>query len=261
MNKIPLLITVALVAVSSAFAETTPTNAPAAKKPLTPAEQAKIKAIREQRFNEHTGGKIARPGSQKGEVVYVNCQKRADKAVLEESRAYFEEAVKFKITIKDGAFDFANPKIEGNASLFIVDDPALPPLLVAPENRWALVNVAPLAQGRGEKPAFFNARVKKELSRGFAALCGAMNSSYPGALMGGITATEQLDTFADARLSVDVISRFAPYMEPFGVTPAVIATYRNACKQGWAPAPTNDYQKKIWKEVNELPTEPLKLTK
>lgn len=210
------------------------------------------------RIARHTGGRLVRPGTRTGEVVYVNCQTRAPKELLEESVAYFEDCSKFNITIQDGTFNLANPEIKGNTSLFVVDDEALPPLLLAPESRWAMVNVAPLAKGYGEKPAFFNARVKKELTRGFAMLCGATNSGYPHALTGGIAETKMLDKHVDARLPVDVIARFAPYMEPFGVTPAVITTYRRACQEGWAPAPTNEYQKVIWEQIQSEKAETLK---
>ena len=237
------------------------------KKPVTEEERLARKAYVEKRMLEHTGGKIVRPGTKMGEIVYVNCQNRAERTLLDESAAYFTEQAKFNISVKDGSFDFRNPQIQGNASLFVIDDESLPPILVAPESRWAMVNVAPLAKGAGEKPAFFQARVKKELTRGFAMLCGASNSGYPDALTGGISNTAQLDKFADARLPVDVIARFAPYMQPFGATPAVITTYRKACKEGWAPAPTNDYQKAIFEQVaNEKsetlkgPTNPRKIT-
>lgn len=259
MNK---LIIFPIFALSAAciLADAAPTAAPfdLKKKPQTEEEREARKAYIQQRMLEHTGGKIVRPGTKTGEIVYVNCQKRADRTLIDESVAYFAEQAKFNISVKEGSFDLKNPQIQGNASLFIVDDETLPPILVAPENRWTMVNVAPLAQGAGEKPAFFQARVKKELTRGFAALCGAMNSGYPDALTGGIVKTEDLDKHADARLPVDVIARFAPYMQPFGVTPAVITTYRKACQEGWAPAPENDYQKAIAEKVREEKAETLK---
>ncbi|MBO5906403.1 MAG: hypothetical protein J6Q84_08320 [Kiritimatiellae bacterium] len=228
----------------------------AKKKPLTPEEKSARKAMMMERMLKHTGGRIIRPGTKAGKVVYVNCQTRASKEWIAESVAYFSDVSKFTIEIEDGKFDFKKPEIHGNASLFIIDDPEMPSFLVAPEARWAMVNVYQLA--KDAKPAFFQARVKKQLTRGFAALCGAMNSGYPNALTGGVTDVKELDRFVDARLPVDVISRFASYMQPFGVTPAVITTYRKACQEGWAPAPTNDYQKAIAEAVAKEKTETLK---
>ena len=122
-----------------------------------------------------------------------------------------------------------------------------------------MVNVAPLAKGAGEKPQFFAARVQKELTRGFCLLAGAQNSGYPDALVGCMTKPEDLDRFMDCRLPIDVMNRFAPYLKGYGITPRVYSTYRKACEEGWAPAPTNDVQKAIWDKVHAMPTEPIKI--
>lgn len=203
-----------------------------------------------------TGGLIARPGTRSGEIVYVNCQTAAEKAWLEESIAYFTDETRFTISLKDGSFDILKPAIQGNVSLFVVDDAALPSLLVAPENKWAMVNVAKL---KTDQVPFFKTRVLKELARGFAMLCGAASSDYPRSLTCGITKPEDLDDHVDARLPVDVIARFAPNLKPFGVTPALMVTYRKACTEGWAPAPTNDIQKAIWEKEHAIPKNPMKI--
>ena len=229
------------------------------KKPQTEEEKAARKAYIEDRFNKHTGGRLIVPGSLKGKFVYVNAQKRAPVKWLQDNADVFHKSSKFAIEVADGEFSFPNPKIQGEASLFVVDDENLPPLLSAPESRWVVVNVAPLAKGAGEKPQFFAARVQKELTRGFCLLAGAQNSNYPDALVGCITKAEQLDKFADCRLPVDVLARFAPYSQGYGISPAIESTYRKACKEGWAPQPTNDYQKAIWDMVHALPAKPVKI--
>lgn len=253
MKKTFLMVAVAAASVLMA-AEPPPFDVH--KKPMTPEEKALRKAYYEKRFLEHTGGKILRPGTRQGQVVYVNCQKRADASWLEESRGYMAEYSKFNVSMVDGSFDLANPKVEGNVSLFIVDDEKLPSILVAPESRWAVVNVAPLA--KDAQPSFFAARVKKELTRGFCMLCGAANSQFPRALTGGITKPADLDVHPDYRLPVDLERRMASYMEPFGVTPAQMVTYRQACQAGWAPAPANDYQKNVAAAVAKEKAEALK---
>ena len=252
--KRTLVIAAIAAAMSGVAADTPPFDF--RRKAVTPEEKAQRKAYFEKRFLEHTGGKILRPGTRRGEVTYVNCQKRADSAWLEESREYMAAYSKFNVTMRDGTFDLASPKIYGNASLFVVDDESLPPLLVAPESRWAVVNVAKLA--KDAKPAFFEARVKKELTRGFCLLCCAANSQFPRALTGGVTTPADLDKFPDHHLPVDIEKRMASYMEPFGVTPAVMSTYRQACREGWAPPPENDYQKNVAEAVAREKAEILK---
>lgn len=220
--------------------------------PLTP-EQRNADEIE---YLKMTGGDIYKPDSQKGEICYVNCQAAASAEWLKFSVDYFAEQTRFRITVRDGKFDLIRPEIQGSRSLFVVDDAALPSLLVAPENGWAMVNVAPL---KSEKPAFFEARVKKELTRGFAYLCGGVGSQFPKSIVGGITGVEMLDHQPDHMLPVDVISRFPRAMKNFGITPARYTAYVNACRQGWAPAPTNEYQKAIWDKVHELPKNPMQI--
>ena len=224
----------------------------------SPEDVAAKRARARQMFLQKTGGYLNKPGTQQGEIVYVNCQNRAPKAWIEESITYFSKETKFKISLKEGGtFDLNGPKIEGNATLFIIDDTALPAILVAPENRWAFVNIAPIA--KEQRPAYFEARVKKELTRGFSFLCGATNSQFPRALTRGIVDHADLDKNPDFGLPIDVLQRFRTYMETLGVQPAVVATYRKACQEGWAPAPTNEYQKAIWEKVRSIPTEPMKI--
>ncbi len=251
-----LIVVAGLMIASVAFAVDERPPFDFTQQPKTEEERQARKEYLQERKMKRTGGMVARPGTMKGEIVYVNCQDAADKAWLEESIDYFKKEAKFHITLKEGTFDLRNPIIQGNVSLFIVDDPALPGLLVAPESRWAMVNVAPL---KTEKTAFFKARVGKELARGFAMLCGAASSNYPQSLTSGITKPADLDEHMDARLPVDVIARFAPNLKPFGVTPVVLVTYKKACTEGWAEAPQNEYQKAIWDEVHQLPTEPIKI--
>ena len=250
------LIIAAFVAATSAIASassvvTVVTNADG--KIVRKVDRARLDAIMEAR----TGGKILVPGSMKGKIVYVNAQKRAPRKWLEQNAATFGEATKLAVEVADGKFEFPSPKIQGEASLFVVDDPALPPLLSAPESRWAMVNVAPLAKGAGGKQQFFAARVQKELTRGFCLLAGAQNSGYPDALVGCITKPEDLDRFADCRLPIDVMNRFAPYLKGYGITPKVYSTYKKACESGWAPEPTNDVQRTIWKQVHAVPDKPI----
>ena len=216
-------------------------------------DRARLDAIMEAR----TGGKVIVPGSMKGKIVYVNAQSRAPRTWLEQNAATFGEATRLTVEVSDGKFEFPAPSIRGEASLFVVDDPALPPLLSAPESRWAMVNVAPLAGGAGERPQFFAARVQKELTRGFCLLAGAQNSGYPDALVGCVTRPEDLDRFVDCRLPIDVMNRFASYLKGYGITPRIYSTYKKACEEGWAPAPTNEFQRAIWNKVHKIPDRPL----
>ena len=254
MNKIIFAAT----AIAVAFAAQADTNAastqPAQKERLNTLERkAKLEAV----VNQRVGGFLEKPGTAKGSIVYVNCQQKAPKSWIDESIAYFSEVTKFKVNYAEGTFDIKAPKFDGEVAIFIIEDETLPPILVAPESRWALVNIAPIA--KEQRPVFFEQRTKKELSRAFAYLCGATGSKYERSLTRGITSQSELDKNYDYELPMDIVQRFWDYMKPLGVLPAQRATYLKACEEGWAPAPTNDVQKAIWDKVHAMPTEPLKI--
>ena len=254
MNKIIF----AAAAFAVAFAAQADTSAastqPAPKERLNTLERkAKLEAL----VNQRVGGFLEKPGTAKGSIVYVNCQQKAPKSWIDESIAYFCEVTKFKVNYAEGAFDIKAPKVVGEASIFIIEDETLPPILVAPESRWALVNITPIA--KEQRPVFFEQRTKKELSRAFAYLCGATGSKFERSLTRGITSQAELDKNYDYELPMDIVQRFWDYMKPLGVLPAQRSTYLKACEEGWAPAPTNDVQKAIWDKVHAKPTEPLKI--
>ena len=257
-NKILVVCCLGMVGLSlGAFASGKPYD-PRTKPTNDEERQIRREWVAKRKY-AHTGGMVMRKGSLKGEVAIVNCQSAAGKDVLERSISYLGKETRFAISLREGQFSFPNPKIEGNVSLFVVDDANLPGLLAAPENRWVVVNVAPLKKGRGENPVFFKARVLKEMSRGYALLCGAMSSGYPGSLTGGIFDPDGLDRISDERLSMDVVGRFAPYLQSLGVSPAEYTAYRQACKEGWADSPKDEVQKKIWDEIHAVPDKPLQI--
>ena len=220
---------------------------------LSREERAKLREV----FYQYEGGHVGKPGTKAGAIVYINAQKRAAEEVIREQMSEINRRLNYDMKLIEGSFTFPSPELKGEANLFIVDDPALPSLLAAPENRWVLVNVAGLAAGAGEKPQFFKARVKKELTRGFCLLAGAQDSGFKMSLTGCKTRPEQLDTHADCRLPVDVVKRFAPYLEGYGIRPEKRVSYRKACEEGWAPPPTNDVQRAIWKDVHTIPDKPI----
>ena len=139
-----------------------------------------------------------------------------------------------------------------NAVIYILES-GNSPLLVSPDECWACVSVAAL--GDANVPA----RLQKETMRALTFLCGGTASGYPNPMTYPVTDVRQLDLVDSPDLPIDVIQRMQTYLERLGVTPYKQATYRTACKQGWAPPPTNDVQKAIWDKVRQLPANPIKI--
>ncbi len=220
-------------------------------KKLTPEQLQQRKAFFQAKIYSHTGGFVVKPGSQKGRIVYVNAQKRAERNWLEESAIYFAENTQVAFDVEDGKFSFPSPKLYGELTVYVIDDLNMPTLMSAPEDRWAVVNVSKLHH---EKTPFFKARVMKELSRAVVSIAGGIDSNYPGNCTGPVLAAKDLDGFIDSKLPVDVMSRFNKYFAKLKIKPAYKATYRKACADGWAPKPKDEVQKKIWDEYHTLPT-------
>ena len=202
------------------------------------------------------GNKIAKPGTQHGKITVINTQSRASQAWIAASVSYLIKETNFNIELKKGKFNQANLKSFGGMTIYIIDAPELPRVVVAPDDCWAYCNVAQLYTK--DKP-FFEARVKKMVARTFAMLCGGMSSSYTISLAGPMPNVTHLDVLPNEHIPIDVVIRMNSYMEAFGITPAVLKPYRIACQEGWAPAPTNDVQKIIWDEVRKLPAKPIQI--
>ena len=247
MKRIVLSAAVAVAVSVAARAEVQETAV--AAKPETVASIAE----------RETGGKIIALYKNTKKIFFVNAQSRVSAEIVEAARKKMQDVLRTPVDITEGKFDFAAPKIEGELSLYVIDDDKMPISLVAPEGRWAFVNVAKLAEGRGEKPAFFEARVKKEMARVGCILLGGIGSAYRHNLLSFVASADGLDEFTDDTLPVDGLQRCQQYLLQMGVKPWRTVSYRKACEEGWAPAPTNDVQKAIWDKVHAMPTEPLKI--
>ena len=242
MNKLIVLISFSFIVSFCSFAESF-VDSTIAQKNSEDSENYHI-----------NGGYLYKPNSQKGEIFIISCQASVNGEILKDCVDYLAKITQFNIGITNGTFKFPEVQVLGASSLYIVDDISLPTLLVAPESKWTAVNVASL---KCDKDVFFEARVKKEISRGFAYLCGGAGSQFPKSLVGPIPDLLSLDRMPTYELPIDSIGRMKGHMRHFGVTPARFTSYINACNQGWAPAPTNDVQKAIWDKVHEIPTEPI----
>lgn len=246
-----------MMIVSLAFA----TMVAIAAEPTTATTNAngKVKMSAAERIDKFLGGMVTKPGSQQGQIVFVNCQKRAGVELIKEVISELNVKPVYNMILEDGAFSLPQPKIHGTISLYIVDDPSMPTLLSAPEDRWAMVNIARLGEGRGSQAGYFNARVKKELTRGYCLLAGTQDSNYKNSLLGCKTKPEDLDLHIDCRLPVDIQQRMKEYLPGYGVLPAHIVPYSQAVREGWAANPTNDVQKRVWDKIHAMPNNPIKI--
>ena len=256
------VIAAAVLAAVAAFAVAT-----ADAEPKMPAPGEKIKVhhmtpeMRE-KLKQRLSTRIEKPGSRKGKVAFIDTRSKPCEELRSLVAAYAE------LTRLNLVFETAAPgdpvalKTASGADVAVVltEDDATPAMLAAVEDGWAVVNTRRLGRSLATEEAkakFFEARCAKEAMRAFAAVSGGLSSQYPGNIM-GIRKIEDLD-LVEPHLPMDKVQAIIGYLESRGVTPTIIAHYRQACQQGWAPAPTNDVQKAIWDKVHAMPTEPIKI--
>ncbi len=250
--KITVMTVVAMSFVACTLAEATaPKRTP---EEVYAAKAAKGRAIMARVHMKRTGGDVIKPGTGSGRIVIVSAQ---DRVALDEIKKPFPRAVqalRLNVEFSQGeAVDVttakaALSKANGQIGVFVVDKQGLPRLLMSPDEGWAIVNVAALATDSPDA-AKLVARVRKETLRGFAYICGAANSQYKMSLMQGMPNLGNLDSVLGEIIPPDIFIRSQGYTVNFGVEPYYRTTYKKACEEGWAPSPTNEFQKAIWERV------------
>ena len=253
MKKIITLpLTLIASAAHLAFAQA-PVPAPAPAQP-DKAAAAQVRA----NMLAQAGGLVREPVS--GPVfLFINAQTRVTPDVICAVPKELENILRFAFTVdnqkatkkplEDAAAAVKDPKRVA-AAILICDAPALPTVLIAPEARWAIINVAALAT---DKPAsdVLALRTRKELWRTFAYLMGAANSAFEHCLMKTVTDLSDLDALKETVVSPEPLGKVMGHASKLGMKTLRTATYKKACEEGWAPAPTNDLQKAIWNEAKK----------
>ena len=220
-------------------------------------EKAAIRRNRRARNADKRGGLVRNTKHQTGKVVFANLQSDVPIEVLSRFAERIGEQLKIAmVATKVNDSESADPASflranSANAVIFVIADTAAPTLLVAPEDKWAKVNVAKL---RGEHIKDWT---EKELLRAFVFLCGGVSSPYQEKLCDFIGDPRQLDAINDCAISLDLMMRINAYLPQMGINPDVEATYEKACQEGWAPQPTNDVQTAIWKKYHTIPDKPI----
>ena len=204
-----------------------------------------------------TGGLIPTPISGPSLCV-LNTQSRVPQAVIQETTEKVQKLFRFPCTCasratgKDPVADAVRTLEDKSVAVVIVvcDVPGQPALLVAPENRWAVVNVAAL-NGLMVSKEKLSERVEKETWRAVGYVMGAANSAMDHCLLKPVFSTADLDALTGRSLSPEPLGKMLLQAKKLGMTAVRMTTYRKAVEAGWAPAPTNDFQRVIWQELHK----------
>lgn len=227
------------------------------RKPMTDEERAKLIEVR----RRQTGGFLEIKG--KGYVAVLN----GGTEITEETvRGIMKPLIEFtrglNVEIRTiEPFTLVKAKAErekagAGACVFIADDPALPMSLIALEECWGMVNLAPLREGTpgAEK---FALRFRKELIRVSSLVFSGAKSQYMVSPLQSVTSVASLDKVVGDQFGIDTMMDVVKHLPEIGVVPDQRITYREACRKGIAPAPTNEFQKVIWDKEHSIPKNPM----
>ncbi len=64
-----------------------------------------------------------------------------------------------------------------------------------------------------------------------------------------VTTAADLDSLFSERYTFDFVQGMSKHLPNLGIKQFTRTIYKKACEEGWAPAPTNDYQKAVWEQV------------
>lgn len=221
------------------------------------------KEERQERTLRMTGGFVIQPGSQRGKVAIVNTQEVVPEAAIQSVAKRLSDDTRLNFEYRKQAPETPEAILKASgaaAAIIVVNDETQPIALVAIEDNWAIVNVAKIGRGLKTdeaKAKFIPSRTAKEVSRCAEKLCSGTPSRYRGNVL-DIRRLEDLDLIDDG-LPMDRLVSMQDHLKVYGLSQERRVIYRKACQEGWAPVPTNDYQKAIWQQINEKPSEPLKI--
>lgn len=183
-----------------------------------------------------------------GRVIRVaNAQKRVPEDVLKATAEVMQGALGLPIVVSAGGSD-ARPGDNTAAVVVLADRGDAPRVLVAPEEGWAAVNTEALAAD-GATGTNYELRVTKEMWRALAIMLGASDSMFQPCLLAPVHSLADLDGLGCNVPSPEPFGKMVRNARALGCQPAHRATYKRACQEGWAPAPTNDVQRAIWEQV------------
>ena len=257
MKQLPFIFTIALT--FSVAAEDSTTNT------LTKASSGKEPSVL-----QRVGGFVIDYSAAKGKYSFIDCQKHLDTKMikglsvkLKDDYAWNFEFITHPTVITSTREAIALKERYGaTAATIITDSDALPLMTVAPEANVAVVNVHELAADCA-KPILIENRLVRETLRAFVFSLGVGYTTFDVGLTQPIASAADLDRFSSNLVSPDSANSALQNGAKIGFKPYRRTTYKRACKEGWAPAPTNEFQKAVWEKVKadkeRGPTNPIEI--
>jgi len=203
---------------------------------------------------QKTGGLVRHVTGEKIFLV-LNFQKKVSHEVINEMAKNISQAMMFSCDVEQvdatdvrKAIHSQLAKSNVGVVLAITDSPDEDGLIIAPENRWAIVNTRRLEEGSPEKVKL-DERFRKEIWRAIGYLMGSNNQASQSCLLQANKGGKELDLINSIAIDSNIFANIMAVSKAWNLKIATPSTYRKACEEGWAPMPTNNFQKAIWEEV------------
>lgn len=237
--KLPALLSFCVIIAGSAFA--------------SPSQDSSSTSMKES-ARRRSGGIILDTRKQSGSVTFAYASNAVNSNFVLSAAKSIETAFKIKTLVK--ALDSVSADrarsilAESGSNAAVIIGNGGPDFIVAPDECWSYVNASSLNDGNASK------RIERQICRAFAYACGA-GSSTKETIMSRIEKPSDLERFSDARFTLATTENIINFMDQIGIKPAKKALYIRACREGWAPPPTDEYQRAVWSKVkkeNPLPS-------
>ena len=231
---------------------------------VDPERRAKMMAKRAERLAA-AGGLVTKPAAGNYARI-VSMQKAVPLSYVKEVVRQFNTGLNINIEVSEmppeaTPFDSVK-KVMGmpktGVALVIVENSGLPTILSAMEDGWAILEIGKLDDDMPPKEVY-DMRIRKEINRAFAQAFGAGLSMNKPCVMEPAYTLPQLDAIKFPVISPEAMNKMMDACYKRKIEPLKVATYRQACIDGWAPPPTNDVQKAIWDKVHAVPATPMKI--
>ena len=188
----------------------------------------------------------------KGKILVLDCQNTFNIDSITNSIYLAQKNLKVPFEIHKAVFTLEKAKNEitskkGTSGIFIVDIESLPLSLISLEETWGMINIAKLRKGAADE--VLTKRTAKEFNRVLAVMFGGGLSTQKSSIMRPVTDISDLDKIINVWIPFDTLSVIYNALPEYGLTHTKKIPYIKACKEGWAPAPTNEFQKAIWEKV------------
>lgn len=226
---------------------------------LASTEEKRPQRLEDIKFSEEflqkTGGIIFREA---GDAKVLVADARADKTVaLNEMTGAAGRFTGLPLMLEnvapdagEGLLAFARRmKCNGIKAVIVVADAGgdVPRLAAYPEEAIAVVDCTTLNDA---DTSIVEKRMKKEFFRALGFAMGAYSPQSPGSVMAPVFNVAGIDAIRSESIGAMQLNGISKAAEKLGLGISRPTTYKHACELGWAPAPTNEYQRVIWERIN-----------